>query len=137
MPAERSRAALLDRRHHLELTEAHMPALARRQSAPWRCKTSASSSLERRTADRLRAGSRSPLDQWCQPVEWAGYGTDGGVGDAGVKRRGVELGVAQQCLDHANIDVLLKEVGGKAVPQRVRRHALLDPRGLGGSVDGT
>ena len=44
--------------------------------------------------------------------------------------------MAQKCLDHANIDILLEEVGGETVPQRVRRHALLDPGGLGGGTDG-
>ena len=37
-------------------------------------------------------------------------------GDAGVERRGVELGVTEQHLDHPNIDVLLEQVGGEAVP---------------------
>src|ERR1700751_4394554 len=85
---------------------------------------------------RLRAGSRSPVDQWCQPIEGAGYGPDRGVGDAGVKPRGVEFGMAQKCLNHANIDILLEEMGGEAMPQRVWRHALLDPRGLGSGTDG-
>jgi hypothetical protein len=39
-------------------------------------------------------------------------------------------------LNHANIDILLEEVGGEAVPQRVWRHALLDARGLSGGTDG-
>jgi len=39
-------------------------------------------------------------------------------------------------LNHANIDILLEEVRGETVPQRVRRHALLDPGGLGGGTDG-
>src|SRR6516225_3990110 len=112
------------------------PALALRQSAPWRSKTSATSSRGRRTAAGLSLGSRRPLDQWCQPVEWAGYGPDRRIGEAGVKRRSVELGATQKRLDHANIDILLEKVGGEAVPQRVRRHALLDPRGLGGGTDG-
>src|SRR5215468_1762124 len=30
----------------------------------------------------------------------------------------------------------LEEVGGETVPQRVGRHALLDPRGLAGGTDG-
>ena len=45
---------------------------------------------------RLDFGSRPPLDQRCQPVERAGYGSDRGIGDTGVKRRGVELGVTQR-----------------------------------------
>src|SRR5208282_6823605 len=97
---------------------------------------SATSSLGRRTAARLSLGSRLPLEQWCEPVEWAGYGPDRRIGDAGVKCRGVELGMTQKRLDHANIDILLEEVGGEAVPQRVWRHMLLDPRRLGGGTDG-
>src|SRR5215472_5367513 len=85
---------------------------------------------------RLDFGSRSPVDQWCETVEGAGYSPDRGIGDAGVKRCGVELGVTQECLDNANIDILLEEVRGEAVPQCVWRHALLDPGGLGGGTDG-
>ena len=44
--------------------------------------------------------------------------------------------MAEQHLDDADVDVLLEQVGGEAVPQRVRRHPLLDPGGLGGGVDG-
>jgi hypothetical protein len=43
--------------------------------------------------------------------------------------------MTQQRLDHANIDTLLEKVGGKAMPQRVRRHALRDPRGMGSGAD--
>src|SRR5215469_5042426 len=135
MPAQSSRAALLDRRHHLELSQTPMLALALRQSAPWRSKTSATSRFGRRTAAWLGLGSRSLFDQWCESVEWAGDGADRRIGDASVKHRGVELGMAQKRLDHANIDTLLEKVCGEAVPQRVRRDALVDPRGLGGGAD--
>jgi hypothetical protein len=37
----------------------------------------------------------------------------------GGKRWWVELGVAQERLNHANINILLEEVRGEAVPQRV------------------
>src|SRR5208283_290690 len=57
-------------------------------------------------------------------------------GDAGVKRRAVELGVAHQNLDHANIDAAFQKMGGEAVPQRMRRNALVDAGGLGGGVAG-
>ncbi len=46
--------------------------------------------------------------------------------DVGIKRRGLKLGVSKQDLDDANIDVLLEQVGCKAVAQGVRRHALGD-----------
>src|SRR5262249_22347941 len=39
----------------------------------------------------------------------------------------LKLGMAQSHLDHANIDSLLQKMRGEAVPERVRRHALLDP----------
>src|ERR1700675_943768 len=95
---------------------------------------SVTSSFGRRKGARLRLGSWPPPDQGCQSVERAGDGPDRGIGDAGVKRGGVELGVAEERLDHADIDALFEQVGGEAVPQRMRRHALVDPRGLGGGA---
>ena len=44
--------------------------------------------------------------------------------------------MTQKSLNHANIDILLEQMRGEAVPQRVWRDALLDPRGLGGGTDG-
>src|SRR5713101_2066509 len=72
------------------------PALALRQAAPWRWKTSATSSLGRRTAAGLHSGSRPPHGQRREPVERAGHVADRGVGDARVKGRGVELGMAER-----------------------------------------
>src|SRR5512143_1353708 len=111
------------------------PALALRQAVPWRWKMSATSSPGRRTAAGLHSGSRPPFGQWHEPVERAGHGADRGIGDAGVQRGGVELGVAEQHLDDADVCVLLQEVRGEAVPQGVRRHPLLDPGSLGGGMD--
>ena len=42
--------------------------------------------------------------------------------------------MAQQHLDHPDIDLLLQEMGGKAVSQRVERDLLVDLRCLFGSV---
>ena len=36
-------------------------------------------------------------------------------GNARIKRGGVQLGVAEQNLDDANIDILLEQVGGEGV----------------------
>ena len=58
-------------------------------------------------------------------------------GDAGVERGRIQLGVPEQNLDDANIDILLEQVGGKAVAQRVRRHPLLDLGRGGGGMNGT
>jgi hypothetical protein len=73
--------------------------------------------LKSRAAHACRALRRrlTPA-QRCEPIERAGDGTDGGCGDAGIQRRGVELGVTQQRLDDANIDILLEQMRGKAVP---------------------
>ena len=112
------------------------PALARRQAAPWRWKMSATSSLGRRMAAGLHSGSRLHWAERREPVEWAGHGADRGIGDAGVKGRGVELCMAEQNLDDADVSVLFQQVRGKAVAQCVRRHTLLDPCGIGRGVDG-
>src|ERR1051325_6697102 len=96
----------------------------------------ATSSLGRLTAAGLTLGSRFLLEWRCEPVERADHGADRGVSDAGVKSGGVELGVAEQHLDDADIGILLQQMRGEAVPQSVRRHPLLDPGSLGGGVDG-
>ena len=84
---------------------------------------------------RLACGSRSLLRQRREPVERAGHAADRGVGDARVKRGGVELGVTEQHLDDPDVGILFQEMSGEAVPQRMRRDPLLDPGGFGGSVD--
>ena len=61
MAAERGRAALLDRRHDLELTEAHMSGIGPAPVGPMATKESASSNFGRRTAARLGLGSRPPV----------------------------------------------------------------------------
>ena len=40
--------------------------------------------------------------------------------------------MTQKCLNHTNIDILFEQMRGEAVPQRMWRDALLDPRGLRG-----
>ena len=85
--------------------------------------------LQRRTrhARRASGGRLDLLELERDVLERAHDLADRLGGDAGVERRGVELGVAEQHLDHADIDVLLEQMGGEAVPQRVQRHALVDP----------
>ena len=52
-------------------------------------------------------------------------------GDLRIERGGLELLVAEQDLDHADIDLLFEQVGREAVAQRVHRDALVDVRRLG------
>jgi hypothetical protein len=42
----------------------------------------------------------------------------------------------EQDLDDPDIGVLFEQMGGEAVPQRMRRHPLFDPGGFGGGVYG-
>jgi hypothetical protein len=116
MPAERGRAALLDRRHHSELSEAHMPGIGAAPVGSMAMKDVCDLQPWAAHGRWLDFGSRPPPDQKCQPVERAGDGSDRRIGDAGVQRRGVELGVTQERLDHANIDILFEQMRGEAVP---------------------
>src|SRR5437763_5361239 len=95
------------------------PAWEARQAGPRRRKMSATSTAGRGTG-RASAGHLP------QEVERARHLADRADGDAGVERRRVELLVSQQNLDDADIGLLLQEVGGKAVPQRMNADTLGD-----------
>src|SRR5712691_10193275 len=43
---------------------------------------------------------------------------------------------SEQDLDHSDIDVLLEQVGGEAVPQGVERYELVDLRNIGSGMAG-
>ena len=60
MPAERGRSALLDRRHDLELTQAHMPGIAPAPVGPVAMKDVGNPSLGRRTAAGYASGRGRP-----------------------------------------------------------------------------
>jgi hypothetical protein len=116
MAAERGRAALLDRRHHLELIEAHVPGIGLAPSGAMAMEDVCD--LQPRAAHRRRlaSGSRSLLGQRREPVERAGHAVDRSLGDTRVKSGGVELGVPEQDLDDPDVGVLFEQMGGKAVP---------------------
>src|SRR5690348_3993393 len=73
--------------------------------------------------------------QQLQMLERARHGPDRLGGDAGVERGRIQLGVPEQNLDDANIDILLEQVSGKAVAQRMRADTLLDASGFCGLMD--
>ena len=95
MAAERGRATLLDRRHHLELIEAHMPGIGLAPIGSMAMEDVRD--LQPRAAHGrwLACGSCSLLGQRGEAVERAGNAADRGVGDPRVKRGGVELGVPE------------------------------------------
>ena len=57
-------------------------------------------------------------------------------GDAGVEGGGVELPVPEQHLDDPDVGVVLQQVRGEAVAQRMHRDALVELGGLCGGVTG-
>ena len=59
-----------------------------------------------------------------------------GAGDLGVACRGVELLVPEQHLDHPDVDLLLQEMGGEAVPECLQGDALVDAGRLPGAMEG-
>src|SRR5665213_3348976 len=110
------------------------PALARRHAEPWPRKMSATSSDGRDTSG-LASGGRLGLRQ-CDAVQRAHDLLYRLGGDARVERGGVELGMAEQHLDHPDIGVLLQKMRRKAVTKRVRGYRLADLGHLRGGVAG-
>src|SRR5262249_15402411 len=123
MPTEGRRTAALDGAHHLELVETDATTIGMAPRGPV-------------AAEDVRdleswPGHAGPLRRWSdysfwyqrrEPVQRAhDFANDVG-GHLGVARRSVELGMAEQDLNHANVDVLLQQMGGEAVAQRVRSH---------------
>src|SRR5215468_4288327 len=145
MPAERCRAAVLDRRHHLELAEADMAGvgLAPRRSMaaedirnlqPWTCQQ------RRALGGRLGLGLLLGLvldlvlvgPQRREAVKRAHDLADRFGGNACVERCRFQLRMSQKYLNHTNIDILLKQVSRKAVSQS----PLLEVGHLGGGMAG-
>ena len=112
------------------------PALALRHAGPWARKISATSSAGRATAPPRQAGGFTFGASCSSGLVTSRMRLDG---DVGVERRRVELLVPEQHLDHADVDLLLEQMGGEAVPQRVQRDALVDlgrlRRGMAGAVE--
>src|SRR5271169_3327294 len=95
------------------------PAWEARHAGPWWRKMSATSTTG-------RDNGRASAGHLPQEVERARHLAERADGDAGVKRRRVELFVSEQNLDDPDIGLLLQEVGGKAVPQRMNADTLGD-----------
>ena len=115
MAAERGRAALLDRRYHLELIEAHLSGIGPPPIGPMAMEDVRDLQPLAAHGRRLVSGSCPLLGPRREPVERADDAADRGIGDARVKGGGVELGMAEQDLDDADVGVLFQEVRGKAV----------------------
>ena len=108
MPAERRRAAALDRRHHLELFEAHMAGIGLTPCRTMRAEDIRELERRARHARRVLTGRRGGLEGFDEMIERAHDLTQRIGGNARVESGSVELGMAQQHLDHTDIDVLLQ-----------------------------
>ena len=118
MAAESCRAAVLDCRHHLELVEADMAGIG---SAP--CRSMVAEDIRdlqsRARHKRLASAGRPDLLELERDVLQRAHDlADRLGGDAGIERRGVELGVTEQHLDDADIDVLLQAGGWQSCAAR-------------------
>src|SRR5260370_10691906 len=94
--------------------------------------------LQRRTRQERR-GLRGRRHGRGEMLKRAGNLAERLDGDAGVERRRIELLVPKQHLDDANVGLLLEQMRGKAMPQRVQGYGLLDlghlRRGMAGAVE--
>src|SRR6201993_3415705 len=105
------------------------PAWDARQAGPrWRkmSATSPPTGQARGLKAHGRDNGRASAGHLPQKVERAGHLADRADGDAGVERRRVEFLVPEQNLDDANVGLLLQEMGGEAVPQRMNADTLGD-----------
>src|SRR5271154_2508758 len=115
------------------------PALALRHAGPWPRKISATSSFGGATCasgGRLVLGFVLLERQRRETIQRAHDLADRVGGDTGVERRRLQLRVAEQDLDHPDIDVLFEQMRCKAVPQRMRGHTLGNLGHVGRGVAG-
>src|SRR5277367_5705724 len=85
-------------------------------------------SREARTASAGGCDLSGP--EQAELVERADHGAHRSGRNLGVEGGVLQLGVAEQNLDDADVDAVFQQMGGKAVPQRVRSDPLGDLRGL-------
>jgi hypothetical protein len=111
-----SGAAGLDRRHDLELTEAQMTGMG---CAIGRTGSPKDIGDLNGGAHRSGIGWRLRRNEDAQLVERTDDGAHRACCHLGVERRRLELGVAEQHLDNADIDAIFQKMGGEAVPQGV------------------
>src|SRR5262249_22774297 len=127
---------VLDRRHHLQLVEADMAGMG---LTPSRAMVAEDiRNLQSRARHKCRASTRWPdlRELEHDMLQWAPDLADRLGGNLGIEYRGLEVGVTKQHLNHADVGVLLEQVGGEAVPQGMQRDALADRRHMGGRVTG-
>jgi len=114
--AKRRGAAVLDRRHDLELGQAQMAGLNGAIAGSFSSEDIGD--LERGAQVGSAAGILA-LHQHRQMLERTGHRADRFGRNARVECGGIELAVPQQDLDDADIDILFQQMGREAVVQRM------------------
>ena len=130
--AQLRRAAELDRAHDAPLGEAEMPRVGGAPGGPEAAEDVRHLELRPGMPPAQAGGGPSEVEQ----IERALHLPDRVQGDPGVARRRGDLPMPQQVLDHPDVDALLEQVGGEAVPQGVHGHRLVDLGHAGGGVSG-
>src|ERR1700692_956539 len=102
-------------------------SFAARQPAPWRRKTSATSRIGRGIAGV--SGRRWYL--YVQKFERALDLPDGVDCHPCIACGGRDITMAEQILDHVNVDALFQKMGGEAVAQRMHGDRFIETRDLG------
>src|ERR1700730_2498163 len=134
MPAESRRATALDGRHDLQLVEAHVAGIGATPGGPVVAEDVRDLQSWTGHVSRALGGRLSLLELARDAIERAHDLADRLGGDACIECGGIEFGVAEQDLDYTNVDLLLEQMRGKAVPERVRRYALVDPCHVSGGM---
>jgi hypothetical protein len=116
MTSERRRTAALDGRHHLQLPEAHMAAIGLTPSGAVVAEDIRNLQSWTEHKRWLLLRRRVLWASLVQLIERAHHLGDQIGGDACVMRRRVESLVAEQSLNHPDIELALEQVGCKGVP---------------------
>src|SRR5690606_19455447 len=122
MSAQCRCAAVLDRRHNLELAQAEMSRMDFPIVRP--CSTEDIGDLHRGTHGS--AVWRLAFHQSHQSIKRSRDRVNGSGGDLRIESRRLQLAMPEQNLDDADIGAILQKMGCKAVPQGVRTDALAD-----------
>jgi hypothetical protein len=124
MPAERCRAAGLDRRYRFQLRKAHMAGVGVAPSGTMGAEDIRDLQDWTRHRSPALCGRFILFGDQAEPLQRAHHFADRIDGNARIERGRIELGVSKQNLDDPNIDVLLQKMRRETVPQRAWRNAL-------------
>src|SRR5664280_1716009 len=108
------------------------PSLAARQPAPWRRNTSATSRRGRDIGGWSARRRHLDVEVFERTLDLPDHVDR----HAGVPGRRHDVAVAEQVLDYVDVDAMLQQMRGEAVPQGVNGDRLVEPRRLDGFATG-